>query len=184
MIEMFKDEALMGELVKIAATAASNETLTSAVTEGIDLMVEHWKGTPQELCDALFDIITKATEKREHIHIGMPAKRIAMKRVVVGYTEAPASIRQIKSDLTTWDAANAYFSALDHSAKRDLEAAGHGGSYYKTDFTIVFDDGSEYSGRFDAGTVGGNLTDNVLRFLKTTQQEEAKKFLQNYDFNQ
>lgn len=56
-------------IIDVVANDLPDDELLMTAKAALSTMVKHWKGPQTDLCDALREIITKATEKHEHIHL-------------------------------------------------------------------------------------------------------------------
>jgi len=80
-------------------------------------------------------------------------EKIKIKSVIFTFSES----NQVKCGIEfSLDSANHH---LANVAKPSL-------GYYKTDFTITFEDGEEYKGRYDIGSDYPTLSDHVINFCQ------------------
>ena len=95
--------------------------------------------------------------------MGLPTK-IKVKSIQFGFSESP----HINKGITfpDWESAENYLTPIIIAT----ELAKKGGTksgYYKTDFTITFEDGEVYKGRYDIGSDESTLRQHVRRFIET-----------------
>lgn len=77
--------------------------------------------------------------------------------VKIGFSEAPG--HKNPATFPTLSEANAYLRRLAFGQNPN-------DGYWKTDFSITFDDGTVYDGRFDIGADAANLEQHCLHFCK------------------
>lgn len=82
---------------------------------------------------------------------------VSIAQVHIGFSEAPGVKGMLFKGENALSAANAYLSRVE---------APKGGGYYKTDFTITFEDGLEYSGRYDIGSDCPTLQEHCRNFSR------------------
>ena len=82
-------------------------------------------------------------------------------KVEIGFSESP-DIRN-NPVFSSMLEANRFFSSHNRQAEQDRDSGKLLG-YYKTDFTLVFDDGTQYKGRYDIGSDAPDLTTHIRSF--------------------
>ena len=82
-------------------------------------------------------------------------------KVEIGFSESP-DIQNAPVFLSMSDA-NIFFSRHNRQAEQDRDSGKLLG-YYKTDFAITFDDGTQYNGQYDIGSDASNLTTHIRSF--------------------
>lgn len=86
-------------------------------------------------------------------------------KIEIGFSEHPAIQQFGAPTFTCMRSANEYF-AHENRMVEYAKALNQMMGYYKTDFTITFEDGTQYKGRYDFGSDAVDLTTHIRRFAE------------------
>ncbi len=92
-----------------------------------------------------------------------PAAKIKVIKIELTFSESPNfTCPKVFNDL---EIANGFIWREHFRATQD-KASGKLLGYFKTDFTLTFEDGETYSGRFDIGSDARDLSSHVIGFCE------------------
>jgi hypothetical protein len=83
---------------------------------------------------------------------------IAATKIVIGWSESPyISLGQTFTGENLWEEAARYLNQFPLPSIK--------GTYYKTDFTVHFEDGTQYGGRYDIGSDAPTIGEHIRGFI-------------------